>query len=261
MQSEEQIQSITETLSLFLKQFNQYSDEIFGQHRRGRLDQLRTKLQQKEPIVTDLLIQILGEGQVVISSVAHSQAISHRSLLPTALLGGNNELTHNFYGYKGPVNNLLNRALGTIEAGLWPPKEPSPVLIIRDDELRTRCSDLLRAPGAYDRVIREVTTILEDRIRSKPSHETLTRLIPNSADQIGENLVNKLLNPDQPVLLISDDKSKRVAFHKVLIGVFSYLRNPYHHQIDPNTEWSWAWSSVGFIDNLLAAIDDCTVVE
>ena len=78
---------------------------------------------------------------------------------------------------------------------------------------------------------------------------------------VGEKLVNKLLNPNDPILVISDEKDKRVAFHKMLLGIFSYLRNPYHHQIDPTTEWSWAWSIVGLIDSLLLKVDNCSISE
>ena len=150
-------------------------------------------------------------------------------------------------------------ALGTIETGLWLPSEPTPVLVIKDVELRRRCSDLLRAPGAYDRVIREATTVLEDRIRNKPLHETLARLIPNAAEQTGEKLVNRLFSPGDPVLVISSERHEQVAFHRILLGIVSYLRNPSHHRLDASTEWSWAWCIVGFIDRLLYDIESCTV--
>ena len=146
-----------------------------------------------------------------------------------------------------------------MEAGLWKPKDPEPVLIIGDTELRSRCADLLSSPGRYDRVIREATTVLEDRIRSKCPRERLAILIPNEADRTGENLVNQVFNVDHPVLIVSQEKGKRLAFHRILLGVFAYLRNPYHHTIDANTEWSWAWSTVGFIDRLLADIEGCSI--
>lgn len=261
MDEQSTIQEAKDTLNSFLEVFNKYSEEIFGAHRSKHLDSLRTQLQKQEPQVTRLLLGILGDGVVGIAGFARSQTISHRDLLPTALMGGNNEEKHNFYDYKAPVTNLLNRALGTIDTGLWPPKEPTPVLVIRDDELRERCSDLLNSPGNYDRVIREATTILEDRIRRKPSHATLARLIPQATDQTGENLVNKLLSPDNPVLVVSNERQKQIAFHRIMLGVFSYLRNPYHHKLDPLTEWSWAWSTVGLIDRLLAEVESCSVAE
>jgi len=259
MDEQSQAQKVKDTLKSFLKMFNEYSDEIFGDRRPERLDTLRSQLQQLEPQITHIIVTVLGDGVITLGSFGRLTRISHRDLIPTALLGGNNELTHNFYDYKSPVTNMLNRALGTIEAGLWPPSEPQPILVINDAELRTRCSDLLGAPGAFDRVLREATTILEDRLRNKCPHPILARLIPNSADQIGEKLVNALLKPENPVLSISTDKTTRVAFHRIMLGVFSYLRNPYHHRLDTTTEWSWAWSTVGFIDRLLCDIESCEV--
>lgn len=250
-------QQVKNTLESFLELFNKYAEEIFGKSRRDRLDDFRAQLQKREPEVTKLILDILGDGVI---GMGYSGRVSRRDLLSTALMGGNNEMPHNFSGFKALVTMLLNRALGTLKAGLWSPKEPVPVLVIKDTELRSRCSDLLKAPGAYDRVIREATTVLENRIRSRCPQETLALSIPNAADQTGENLVNKLLSPDKPILVISSEKHKRVAFHRIMLGIVSYLRNPYHHQLDARTEWSWAWSSVvGFIDRLLADIESCTV--
>ncbi len=259
MEQKEKVKSVEELLSSFLELFTQYSDEIMGEHNQEALDKLRTKLQRMEQGVTGYLVEILGDGTTVIPNAVSTINVEHSRLLPSALLGGNNELRHNFYGYKGPVTGLLNRALGAIEAGIWPPKETKPSLIIHDKELEARCSDLLVAPGAYDRVIREATTVLENRIRTKVTHEVLSKLIPRAAEQTGENLVNKVFNPSSPVLSISGERDKRIAFHKMLVGTFAYLRNPYHHQIDTATEWSWAWSSVGFIDGMLDVIDNSTL--
>ncbi|MCJ7515589.1 MAG: TIGR02391 family protein [Dehalococcoidia bacterium] len=255
-----QAEQAKNTLESFLKLFNEYADEVFGERKSDRLDNYRTKLQKLEPQVTGLVLEIVGDG-IVSTGGSISQAISHKDLLLTALMGGNNEMKHNFYNANAPVTALLNKALGTIQAGIWPPKEPKPILTINDGELRSRCLDLLSAPTAYDRVIREATTILEDRIRRKPSHAILARLIPQANDQTGENLVNKLLSPENPVLVVSSERQKQAAFHRIMLGVFSYLRNPYHHTLDSLTEWSWAWSTVGLIDRLLAEIESCSVNE
>ncbi len=257
MIEQDNIKHIKDTLELFLRIFNEYADEIFGGHVHCSLDRLRAQLQKQEPQITKIIIDVLGDGVINLDRLG---GVSHRDLLPSALMGGNNELSHNFASLEAPVTMLLNKALGTIEAGLWPPKDPKPILVIKDAELRRRCNDLLMAPGAYDRVIREATTVLESRIRNKLPHEKLALLIPNATDQTGENLVNKLFSPDKPALLISDDKHKRIAFHRIMLGIVSFLRNPYHHQVDSSTEWSWAWSTVGFIDRLLSDIESCTVV-
>lgn len=255
------VDHVKHVLQSFLGLFNEYSDEIFGTHQEDRLDNLRGQLQRMEAEVTRYLLQIVGDGVIVTGSFGIRQQIAHRDLLTTALMGGNNELALNFGDYDDCVTSLLNRALGRIDAGLWPPIEPEPTLVIRDVTLRQRCFDLLRAPGNFDRVIREATVILEDRIRSKVSHVTLARLIPQSADQSGEKLINKLLSPNTPVIVFSGDKDARVAFHKMLLGINAFLRNPHHHRLDDTVEWSWAWSIVGLIDQLIYLIDNCTTSE
>ena len=213
-----------------------------------------TQLQRMEPSITDILLKVIGNSQITEVSLGRRTTVSTKDLLRTALLGG-----ANLHDYHARVDAVVQSAIGTLEAGLWPPKRPTPVLVIHDAELRQRCSDLLGAPGNYDRVVREATTVLEDRLRRCPPFDVLAKVIPNAADQTGDNLVNKLFNPDTPVLSISSDKTKRIAFRNILVGVVSYLRNPSHHRLDDATEWSWAWSTVGLIDKLLADVDSCAV--
>lgn len=253
-------QQILKILTNFLHLFEKYSEEISGERQQDRLDNLRTQLQRQETLVTKLILDILGDSTIVYGSVTRYQ-VSTRDMLSTALMGGNNEDPINFTEFDSMVTSKLNAAIGTIEAGLWPPKYPKPILTIKDDELRNRCSDLLSASGNYDRVIREATIVLEDRIRHKCPHDRLTMLIPQSSDQTGSTLVNRLFSPKHPVLVMSDDIKIRVGFHQMLLGVFSHLRNPYHHLLDPATEWSWAWSTVGLVDRLLSDVDTCQVSE
>lgn len=249
-------QQYREKLESFLGLFNEYAEEVYGDHRREHLDKSRGQLQRLEPQVTAILLEVLGDASF---HSAHSGRISRADLLPTALMGGNNEMSHNFRDFGAAVTSSVGRALGTLEAGLWPANERKPVLLINDDELRSRCEDLLAAAGNYDRVIREATVVLEDRLRRKIGHDALARLIPNAADQTGENLVNRLLSPDNPALTFSSERSKQIGLHRILLGVVSYLRNPSHHRLDTSTEWSWAWATVGLVDRLLADVDSCTV--
>ena len=127
---------------------------------------------------------------------------------------------------------------------------PTPVLAIHDEELRNRTADLLSAPANYDRVLREATTVLEDRIRRKVPFKDLAQLIPDAGDQTGDNLINKLFSPGNPVIRLGE-RPEQVRLHRMLGGVISYLRNPAHHTIDDSVKWSWAWSSVGLVDRLL----------
>jgi len=258
MRKEENPKQIIAELEAFLEDFRQYGKEVYSKEKTENFEALGSRLRRAEPRITDIILKIVGD---CIFQLGHFGNTTRKDLLSNALMGGNNALPHNFRDFEAAVIMTLEKTIGNIEAGLWPPKTPNPILIIHDAGLRQRCADLLSAPDNYDRVIREATTILEDRIRGKLPHTLLSRLIPNSGDQMGENLVNKLFPPDKPILSISDDKKKRIAFHRILLGIFSYLRNEYHHKIDDMTQWSWAWSTVGFIDRLLVEIDSCTLTE
>lgn len=255
---DEQVEKIKAALISFKELFEKYAKEINREEERPRrINALRNDLQIKLPPVSKYLIEILGDDGIQVGTTM----LSYKRLLNSALLGGNNELPHNFSFFHSHITSLLNRAIGAIEAGIWPPKEPKPILTINDNDLRNRCADLLSAPNNYDRVIREATTVLENRIRNKCPHDILSRVLPNSSDQSGSTLVNKLFNPSNTILSISNKKINQAGFHSLLIGIFSYLRNPYHHSLDPSTEWSWAWSTVGFIDRLLVDIEECIVQE
>lgn len=257
---DQDVEQVKDTLSCFLTEFESYVIKLadFIKTKRPRVAEeaeiLRIKLQRKEPKVTTLTLDILGEEEI---TKGGKQFVTRRKLITAALLPALN--MNNFRALYILVTSDLNRALGAIEGGLWPRTEPTPILVIIDDELRNRCINLLSAPGNYDTVIREATTVLEDCIRTKCPHDILSQLIPQLGDQTGENLVNKLFVPKAPVLSVSSDQRERAAFQRILLGVFSYIRNPSHHRLDPRTEWSWAWSTIGLIDRLLADIKSCIV--
>lgn len=113
---------------------------------------------------------------------------------------------------------------------------------------------MLSAPANYDRVLREATTILEDRIRRKVPFDDLSKLIPESSDQKGDNLINQLFGGKNPVLEC-DDPQGQSPIHRMLGGVVAYLRNPSHHSVDDSVKWSWAWSVVGLVDQLLDELE------
>ena len=126
---------------------------------------------------------------------------------------------------------------------------PIPILAINDDMLRERTLDILAAQGNFDRVLREATTILEDRIRGRVPFDDLSKLIPKSGDQTGDNLIGKLFGGKSPVLECGDPQ-RQSSVHRMLGGVVAYLRNPSHHAVDDSVKWSWAWSVVGLVDQL-----------
>jgi predicted nucleotide-binding protein len=123
-----QINEIKAALELFLEVFDKYHDEIISERpQRSSLNELRRQLQKEEPQIIHHIVNILGNNTVVIRSYGTQSTIPYANLLATALMGGNNELRHNFGDFYAPVTSILNRAIGNINAGLWPQKKQKPV--------------------------------------------------------------------------------------------------------------------------------------
>ena len=119
---------------------------------------------------------------------------------------------------------------------------------IQDEELKTRCSDILSAPGNFDRVINQSTQVLEDRIRKKSkSDRTL----------VGAALVNKALNPDltKTVLVASDNQEEHEGICHICRGLMIGFRNPTHHHLMDNFTREEALKFCAFVDSVLQIIE------
>lgn len=220
------VERIKNTLTQFAKSFDIYTDWVLSGETSVAVTTLRVDLQRETPKIGALLSNILGDR--LTSVWGNKYTITE---LLSGATRGDDYNSQAFTQYKNGVAILLNQAIGSIEEGLWPTRDVNPVLIINDGQLKERCHDLLQAPGKYDRVIREVTTILENRIKEKVPCDIMAQKITYTKDQTGENLVNTFFAPKKPILIVSNDEHERVAFQKILLGVFSYFRNPHHHRI------------------------------
>jgi hypothetical protein len=123
---------------------------------------------------------------------------------------------------------------------------------IKDKELKERCSDILTAPGNFDRVINQATLVLENRIRTKSkSGRTL----------IGTNLVNTAIKTDasKSILVVSKDKDEQSGIADICRGMMSAYRNITHHTITDQYTREDALKVCAFIDNLLQIIDKSVV--
>ncbi|MFC2060743.1 TIGR02391 family protein [Chloroflexota bacterium] len=234
-----------ESLELFLKNYKTFINRNY--YHSG---ELTTELQRRIPLISGIVHTVHGGGSLKIES----KTINFRQALGYSLSGNISGDQRRFM--ENEIELTLNEAIGNIINGTIPHREIEPLLPIKNDTLEERCSDLLNAPGNFDRVIREATLILEDKLRTSVPHEKLCELIPLAKEQVGEPLANKLLSPNNPVIVVSDKHQERIAFHKMVVGIISYLRNPSHHSLNDDTEWSLAWSVVGIIDSILSELDD-----
>lgn len=115
-----------------------------------------------------------------------------------------------------------------------PPKtgRPRPVVLdsigILDDELRSRCLDLLEQfqqdgqPDRLDTVITEATRIFEHRLR------TLSGAEPTC---VGVDLASYAFSGDPPRIELSPVEPEQKAGHLLFRGVFGFIRNQHHHRL------------------------------
>ena len=120
--------------------------------------------------------------------------------------------------------------------------------LITDDELKSRCADLIRRPKYQDRAIREATTVLENRIKTKAGITGRPR---------PEELVNDALNPDRnrAILLVGTEPSDQQGFHSICRGIVLAFRHEAHHNLNDDVSQRDALKFVAFIDVLLRILD------
>jgi hypothetical protein len=242
----------------FLEKFNNYVDMVLGQIYYNSQDKTNTRtwLQRKTSLISKMVI----ETNIRSSYTIEKTSVDFHGVLTYTLQDENHEKIL-WLKLKDHVISVINESIGNIENDTIPVHEIKPRIPIKDETLNRRCVNLINTGTPYDTVIREATLIYEERIRNKVTHDQLSELIPNSADQTGEKLAAKLLSVNKPIIKISDDLNKREAFLKITRGIFSYWRNPFHHYLDDKTESSLAWSVLGIIDSLLREIDESAVIE
>lgn len=119
-------------------------------------------------------------------------------------------------------------------------------MMVKDGELRERCRDLLAAKKHYDRVLREATTVLDDRLKRLSGIWKM-----NPAD-----LVGKSLNPDpsKAVIEVSSDPNEQRGIHAICSGIMLAFRNKAHHTLSNSFSQEDALKFCGFVDTLLAIL-------
>lgn len=123
--------------------------------------------------------------------------------------------------------------------------------VLADAELKDRCRDLLLAKKHYDRVLREATTVLDDRLKKVSG---IHKMNPSP-------LVGKALNPDpaKAVVVVSADKDQQEGFFFICKGVMQAFRNNAHHTLSSAFTQADALKFCGFIDTILAVLTKAQV--
>ena len=123
---------------------------------------------------------------------------------------------------------------------------------IVDEELKARCSDILSAPGNFDRVINQSTQVLEDRIRRKSKCDRTL---------VGVHLVNKALNPDlgKTILIASENSEEHEGVCHICRGLMIGFRNPTHHHLTDSFTREEALKFCAFVDSILQIIEKAKV--
>jgi len=125
--------------------------------------------------------------------------------------------------------------------------------LIKDEELKSRCSDLLSARNHFDRVINQATQVLEERLRVK---------LPDLRDEHGSALVGKAMHkePEKSRIKFSDVGNEQEGYTALFRGVFGAFRNTSHHRFMTHVTREQALQICAFIDNLLAALETAEVI-
>jgi hypothetical protein len=122
--------------------------------------------------------------------------------------------------------------------------------LLSDEELKRRCNLLLTAKDSFDRVFREATTVLDDRLKKLAQVKDKTN--PDA-------LVAKVLHPSRAILVVSEHVDEQEGFFNVVKGLMAAFRNPAHHSLNDKLTREDALRFCGFIDAMLTLLGKARV--
>jgi uncharacterized protein (TIGR02391 family) len=226
-------------------------DRIKLQKCYGRLKGLKDIVSTEEYIIVDLI----NDYNSVVDEVQKNieEDLESYKAKKCRKLGSDSDETFSYY-----LKDKLLQLISFLEYGYKLSEEiieiGSIYNSIKDEELKSRCADILTASSNFDRVINQASQVLEDRIRTKSG---LDRSF------IGIKLISKALNADRTksVLIVSENNEEHEGFCHICRGIMLAFRNPTHHYLSDSFEREDALKFTAFIDNLLKILHKCKVIS
>jgi uncharacterized protein Ymh len=121
-------------------------------------------------------------------------------------------------------------------------------LVVVDPTLRERCLNILNTLGEkglvtqFDTVIREMSVILEDRIR---------QLTGSSEKLSGAELISAAMGGEKPRIQFSDRKDLQESAHLLFRGYSGFIRNEVMHKLVPSFTRQRVSQLLAMVDYLL----------
>jgi len=124
--------------------------------------------------------------------------------------------------------------------------------LLTDEELRKRCSDLLKKKRYLDRAVREAITLLEDRLRERTG-------LGKAQEKGRKGLVAKALHPDQAQIIVSQDRDIQEGVFFICSGLMEAFGGPVHHSLRDDVTQQEALAVCGAVNLILTLIDKGTI--
>ena len=226
-------------------------DRVKLQKCYGRLKGLKNIVSTEQYIIVDLI----NDYNLVVDEVQKNieEDLESYKVKKYRKLGSDGDETSSYY-----LKDKLFQLISFLEYGYKLSEEiieiGSIYNSIKDEELKSRCSDILTAASNFDRVINQASQVLEDRIRTKSN---LDRSFT------GIKLINTALNSDstKSVLIVSENNEEHEGFCHICRGIMLAFRNPTHHYLSDSFKREDALKFTAFIDNLLKILNKCKVAN
>lgn len=128
-------------------------------------------------------------------------------------------------------------------------------VLLTDEELRSRCRDLLLRGKHLDRAVREAATVLEDRLRELSG-------IGKDKERTRRGLIGCVLNPDpnKAIIKVSDDPDEQKGVFELCSGLVAAFANRAHHTLS-ELDLGEALALCGLANVLLRRVEQGRVYE